>query len=189
LTIHILHQLKIRNYSSIRIAALLVLLAACKPDGNTSEVHYEGPVMDVQNANMLYSDSARVRVHVTAPREMMLQNYDRTYPDGVFVEFFDNQGERTTTLKAKKGRFHYETNMYTVNDSVVVENIKNQETLTTQELNWRQREGKIFTEKFVTILRPDEKLTGNGLDAKQDFSWYRIRHPLGIFPVGKQDSK
>ena len=70
-----------------------------------------------------------------------------------------------------------------VTDSVVVNQILKQETLFTEELNWLQAEKKVHTDKNVTIQTPDELLKGEGLDAKQDFSWYRILKPTGAFPI------
>ena len=163
----------------------LTALFSCKPDTdkNLPKQVFAGPRMDVRNVNMLYSDSARVKIHMTAPRQLEMDNYDRLFPDGVAIEFFDNAGTKTTIITGKHGRMKYETQVYTVYDSVVVRNLAKNEIMNTEELNWQQREQKVFTEKHVTIRTPDELLEGEGLDAKQDFSWYRIRKPTGIFPV------
>ncbi len=167
------------------IAALVAGLTGCHSlsEKNKPKEVFAGPRMDIKNVNMLYSDSARVKVHMTAPRQLEMDNYDRLFPDGVMLEFFDNTGQKTTIITSKKGRMKYENQIYTVYDSVVVRNLAKNEIMNTEELNWQQREQKVFTEKHVAIRTPEELLEGEGLDAKQDFSWYRIRKPTGVFPV------
>jgi LPS export ABC transporter protein LptC len=175
--------------NSIKISLFVCLSAvfACNPQAEeTKKEPYEGAIIEVLNMNMLYSDSAKVRIQVKAPQQFEMQNGDRLFPKGVKIDFFDAEGQKTSELSGKKGRFKLETNVYTVTDSVVVRNFQKNEVMTTEELNWKQREEKIFTDKSVNIQTPDELLKGQGLDAKQDFSWYRIRKLTGIFQVDKK---
>jgi hypothetical protein len=58
--------------------------------------------------------------------------------------------------------------------------------MNTEELNWVPAKQKIFTDKFVTIQTKEEVLKGQGLEAKQDFSSYRILKPTGTFPITQE---
>jgi hypothetical protein len=53
-----------------------------------------------------------------------------------------------------------------VNDSGV--------TITTSELMWRNKDRKIVSDKFVTILSPKEKIQGYGFESDQSLRNYVI---------------
>ncbi len=162
---------------------LMALLVACGEEKEAKKmVLYKGPLSEVNNLDMLFSDSAKVRIHLKAPLQLELENGDRTFPKGVFIEFYDEKGVKTSTLKANKG-IRYANNIYYVQGNVIVHNLEKNETLNTEELNWKPDTKKIYTDKFVTIKTPESVLKGTGLDAEQDFSRYHIRQPTGILPL------
>ena len=167
------------------LLAGLVLLAGC--DGNDKElkqpVTYKGPLREVHNLEMLFSDSARLKIHMKAPLQLEQTNGDQHFPKGVYIEFYDEKGVKSTTLKANKGIRYAKTNLYNVRGNVIVRNLQKGETLNTEELSWKPETKKIFTEKFVTITTAEEILKGEGLDAMQDMTRYRIRKPTGVFPL------
>ncbi len=169
----------------VPLLAGMVLLASC--DGNDKElkqpVTYKGPLREVHNLEMLFSDSARLKIHMKAPLQLEQTNGDQHFPKGVYIEFYDEKGVKSTTLKANKGIRYAKTTLYNVRGNVIVRNLQKGETLNTEELSWKPETKKIFTEKFVTITTAEEVLTGMGLDAMQDMTHYRIRNPKGIFPL------
>ena len=59
--------------------------------------------------------------------------------------------------------------------------------MNTEELKWMPQEHKVKIEKdkFVRIQTQNEVLTGMGLDANEDFKWYKITKPQGVFAVQK----
>ena len=63
---------------------------------------------------------------------------------------------------------------------VEVKNIRKKEQLNTEELFWKPKDQKIYTEKFLTIRQEDQILSGEGLDAAQDLSRYKITKPTGV---------
>ena len=64
---------------------------------------------------------------------------------------------------------------------------KKGEKLNTEELVWNQSAKKLFTEKFVKITTPTQVMYGDGLEANEDFTWYRILNPKGIVAVDKKE--
>ncbi len=179
-----MHKNKIYYLILLFIVTSFLLLQGCSKSelGGKPET-YDGPLYDFKNIDLLYSDSAKVKVHMVSPRELVMPNQDMIFPEGIHLDFYDATGQKETQLTSKKARYRADKQTYVVTDSVVVLNFKKQETLLTDELNWLQSEKKIHTNKEVTIKTPTELLKGEGLDAKQDFSWYRIRKPTGIFPI------
>ena len=58
-----------------------------------------------------------------------------------------------------------------------------EEILNTEHLIWLQKEEKIYTEEFVKITTPDEIIYGDGLEANQQFTKYRIKNIKGTIAV------
>lgn len=165
---------------------MFLLLAACEGEQAAEKPgFYKGPKSEVEGMEMIMTDSAKLNVRMTAPLQTELQNGDRHFPKGVFIEFYNKQGIKTTTLRADKGFKLQLNNVHTAQGNVVVVNLEKNQTLRTELLNWNPDTKKLYTDKFVTITTPDEVLKGTGLDAAQDLSSYNIRKISGVFAVEK----
>src|SRR5690606_1954065 len=178
--------------NSIRLTLFpaLFLIASLMGCNDSSEVNnvkpYEGPLIEVLNSKLLYSDSALVRVQVTAARHLEYENGDSEYPDGIFIEFFDVDGKISTTLEADKAVHVKKERLWTATGDAEVISYEKEEKLNTEELHWKQDKKEIYTDKFVRIETADEILLGEGLTAAQDFSSYRILKPTGELSIEKE---
>ena len=135
----------------------------------------------MEEVEILYSDSAQVRVRITAPR--MLRYLERNearqeFTNGIFVEFFDNFGRVTGSLRADSGIRYEKSQEVVVHDNVVWKNQAGDE-LETDELSWNEQKGKVTTNRPVTIIRANEIIHGIGFEAEQDFSSANIRAVQG----------
>lgn len=142
-----------------------------------------------REVEILYSDSAQLRVRVTAP---VLHNYTerdnprQEFPAGIKIDFYDQNAHIRSTLTAKNAIRFQEKGQVIVRDSVVLSTVE-REKLETEELIWDEKTEKITTEKFVKITKPGEVIYGFGLDANQDFSYWKIRVPKGRIKVEQMD--
>lgn len=139
----------------------------------------------VEEVEILYSDSAQVKVRITGP--VMLNNLDRTEPyqefiDGVFVEFFGPDGAITSTMTANYAIRRDRQGEVIVRDSVVWQSVEDQK-LETEELIWMVKEEEVYTKKFARITTPREIIYGHGFRADQDFTNARIQQVEGIISV------
>jgi LPS export ABC transporter protein LptC len=167
---------------------LLLAFAACQNDLAEIEAlaeAYSTQVETAKNVEILYSDSAQVRVRVTGPT--MLYHLDKTaphqeFPDGVVIDFFDETGEVTSQLTAQYGIRYENKAEVIVRDSVVWQSQEG-EKLESEELIWDERRSRIYTKKFVVVTRPDEIIYGHGFEANQDFSYSRINAIEGRIKV------
>ena len=179
-----------RILQAARVLAFGVLLGLCacgSKDSNPTPVkEYEGPMMEVDTIETLFSDSARLVVKMNAPRQLKMFNDDETYPKGVDIVFYDKDGTVSATLRSDRGKYKKETNLYTVYGNVVIVDQKKGQTIRTEVLNWSPVTKKIYTKEFVTITTPTEILKGYGLNTTQDFSAYEIQKPTGIFSIEQQ---
>ena len=179
----------------VKLAALLALflpLTACVNDPAEVEEFVRRFDVDTEVAygiRMIYSDSAKVRVIVTAPTMHNFQGRgdDRQeFPDGLKVVFYDELGDSTSTLIANWGVYRQRGNEITVRDSVVWESVDEQR-LETEELNWDEGNERIHTNKFVVLRQPDYLITGYGLEADQNFENARVLQVDGRIPLNRPE--
>lgn len=144
---------------------------------------YEGPIVEGENVTTLYTDSAVLKVKLLAKVQYEHQNKDREFPKGLIVHFHENDTLETSNLVANYGYFYSEEELYKVTGNVIVKNKAKGETLNTEELFWKPKEKRIYTDKFVRIETPTEILEGNGLEANEDFSSYKINDITAILTI------
>lgn len=135
--------------------------------------------MEADSSVILYSDSAVVRIRISAPKQLEFETGDMEFPNKIFIEFFEPSGELSSTLEANTAFYFKEKDLYQAIGDVRVIGYLEPQKLNTEELFWDPKEEEIYTEKFVKIETEDQISTGNGLRAKQDFSTYRILKPEG----------
>lgn len=123
---------------------------------------------------------------MTAAREEQMENGDLNYSKGVHIEFYNEKQVKNTTLRANSGVYHKEKDIYTVTGNVVILDSVKMQKMSTEVLHWTPKTQKIFTDKFVIIQTQSDTLKGQGLEANQDFSKWRILKPTGTIPVSQQ---
>lgn len=166
------------------------LLSSCKNkpediDDIVSKYHVDQD--RAEDVTIIYSEEGITKVRLYAKEFIKNETAKPPYTEmkeGLKVEFFDDSLHVISTLTARYGRYYEEAGNVIIRDSVVVVNAKG-EQLHTEELIWNQAIRKIFTEKFVRINTPTQIMYGEGLEANEDFSWYRIKKPTGIVQVNK----
>lgn len=170
------------------ITVLATLFFGCSGD-NTEVLNrpkYTGPINEGYDVTTLYSDSAVVKLKFEAPVVHDFENGDGEYPEGIYLEFYDKEGEMTNTLRADYCYFYSDKNEYKASGDVVMRSIKEKQQLNTEELFWNQKEEKVYTDKFVRIETEDQITMGEGLEAAQDFSWYTIKDSRGTISLDSQ---
>ena len=173
--------------SHLLFLGVVFFLACNTSDNDINKIApYIGPLQEADNIEMLYTDSAKIKVRLTAPKQEQMENGDLHFPKGVYIEFYNEKEIKSSTLKANSGIYHKETNLYTVTGNVIIIDSLKGQKMNTEKLNWEPSKQKIFTDKFVTIQTKEEVLKGQGLEAKEDFSSYRILKPTGTFPITQE---
>jgi len=162
---------------------MLILLAGCNSQETAKPILYEGPLSEGEDITMHYSEKDIVKVMLKAKKIYEFQSGDREFPEGIYIEFYDEFGKISSTLRANTAYFVKKDNQWRGRGKVEVVNTAKQEQLNTEELFWRPDAKKIFTDKFVTIKLQNEVIYGTGLDAAQDLSTYQIKNPEGEFVV------
>jgi len=146
----------------------------------------------IKGLDIIYSDSAVVKTHITAPlMKHFTVNIKEPYeemPEGVYIEFFNEKNEVKSTMKAKYAIRYDQTKKMEARDHVVVVN-ENGETLLTDQLVWDELTRKIKTYSKVTICTKKDTIRGSGMEANEDFSEWEITKPVGNFGVNDSTEK
>ena len=132
---------------------------------------------------MLYTEKQTIKVKLQAKKIFEFPNGDREFPEGLYLEFYNEVGVLTSTLQANSAFFFKAEEKWRGRGKVEVKNLSKGEQLSTEELFWKRDTKRIFTDKFVTIRQESEVLFGTGLEAAQDLSEYTILKPEGEFEV------
>ncbi len=173
-----------------RLLSLVLLLGttACEVDSadlTRLQKQLQPGVEIAEGVEILYSDSAQLKVIVQAPiMENILDSKDprQQFPDGLKVIFLDELGDTSSVLTAKSGVYREAKQEVLVRDSVVWQSNEAQK-LETDELTWSESSKRIFTDRFVVITQPDYIIYGYGLDADESFSNASIRQVTGKVPI------
>lgn len=159
------------------------ILFSCKEKVAEKEITYIGPMLEVENMELNYGDSAQVMVKMKTALELDLINQDKVYPKEVRLFFFDPTGKESTTIRSDSGRYFKNNNHYKLMGNIlIVDKLKNQ-NLTTTELIWSPDKKIIFTQKPVDLTTPTQVLHGMGMTANQDFTQYSLGNSSGLLNV------
>jgi len=150
------------------------------------------PVQSMRDAEFTYSDSAEIKFKVITPLLHRYigegedpEPYD-VFPEGVKVISYNDQMEPESQITANYAISYSKKGLMEAENDVVVINSEGKK-LNTEHLVWNEAEGKIFSDKFVKITTPEEIIFGDGLEANQDFSEYRIKNIKGRIKINEAE--
>ena len=162
----------------------IALLISCRNDmAEVNRVITDESLMveTMRDVEVLYSDSAVVRVKMTGPvlkRRMVGQNVVEEFPEGIEMWFYNSAGRIDSDLRADSGIRNEKENRVTLRGNVIWKS-REGDKLETEELIWLQKEALIVSSEFVTITRPEEVIYGYGFETDQHFTRWRILSPEG----------
>jgi len=181
-----IHTFVIMRYIIISLCAML-FLTSCVNDMNQimgMSEYDKLPAVTSYDFQMMYSDSGLVKARLTAPQRNVYEG-DAPYmemPKGLTVIFYDAAHKPETTINAKYGIRKEKEGTMEVRNNVVVINNKG-EQLNTEQLIWDEQTEKLRSDVFVKITTPEQIIFGDGLEADQNFSSYRIKKIKGTIKL------
>lgn len=171
------------------ISALFILFSfySCENDLDKVKLYSKGQVIPTETARsikIIYSDSAKVQVEITAP---ILDHYstENPYiemPKGLNAIFYTERMEVKSKLTADYGvRYEREQKME-ARKNVIVTNEKG-DKLNTEHLIWDEKKQKLLSNEDVKITTKDEIIFGKGFEANEDFTKYKIFNLKGTISI------
>lgn len=167
------------------ILCIAFFLVSCETDiekANAVGSANNTPQEIAENIEVLYSDSGYVKMKLNAP---LLEKYADgqdpyvIFPKGMKTLFYDRTYTVTSRLSAEYGIRYENSQKMEARKNVEVVNEKG-DKLNTEHLTYDPADGRLRSKEFVKITTKDEIIYGTGLEANEDFSWYRIFNIKGI---------
>lgn len=169
------------------LSFIFSILLSCENDLKhiSSGVIEEMPVQWLKDAELIYSDSARVQMLLKAPLINRYKGEDEynEFPKGIKAFFYNHKGEIKSFLTANYAIHFEKMKLMEAKNNVVFVNKENNETLNTEHLVWNEKRGIIYSENFVKITTKDEILIGEGFESDENFEKWVIKKPKGSFPI------
>jgi LPS export ABC transporter protein LptC len=162
----------------VLIISILFLFPFCsskrvKPSVDGKFSVEELPSQESWNSIVTFSDSGKISAILYAGHLRKYDDKRETFLDqNIKVDFYDLNEVQTTTLTSIKGRVDETTNNLYAIDSVVVSS--DSVTIKTEEMMWRNKDRKIVSDKFVTVISPQEEIQGYGFESDQNLNNYVI---------------
>ncbi len=145
-----------------------------EPTVNVQLTAEEIPDQESWNSTIFFTDSGRTRAILIAGHlKVFSKNRETLLDSNIRIDFYNNEEIHTTTLTAKRGRVDEKTNNLYAIDSVVAVNDSGI-VITSDEMMWRNKERKIVSEKYVTIVSQNEIIEGYGFESDQNLRNYII---------------
>jgi LPS export ABC transporter protein LptC len=170
-------------FIAVILSGMALLFQSCDLKEAAKPLSYNGPLREVDDVEMLYTEKDLLKIKLTGKKFLEYESGDREFPEGLYIEFYDEAGNIASIMKANHAYFFKAEYKWRGRGNVEVRNLASKEQLNTEELFWKPDTKRITSEKFVTIRQQGDIIYGTGLDAAQDLSDYTITRPTGDFEM------
>jgi LPS export ABC transporter protein LptC len=175
------------------LIAGLALITGCENDLKTiqqiSANEVNKPIERYTDVDVIYSDSAKVKAHMTAPL-MIIYKVKKPYtemPKGVKVIFYDADLKPSSTIVADYGVRYDDEKTIVLRKNVVGTNVKG-DTFTSDELIWDEGTKLIHSSKLVHAVMADGSVTdGTSFTSDENFNHWTLSQGKGIIHVNNQE--
>ncbi len=176
--------MKLVNITTVLLAVVMLFLytACSNKHKDLLDIRYNPettPSMNTDSVTMLVSDSGITRYKVITDN---WQIYDKAaepfwfFPKGIYIEQFDSIFEVEAKIVADTAWRYTAKNLWRVKGNVDIRN-RQGEVFMSDELFWDQQSQKVYSDKFIEIIRGDTELKGYGFESNQEMTEYRIFRP------------
>ena len=143
------------------------------------------PVLQATDVNTIISDSGIVRYRIKAPTWQIFDKADTPYwefPDGVYLERFDENLEPDATVEADYAFYNEPAQRWLLKGNVEALNLEG-ERFETPLLYWDQKSESVYSDSSIVITRESSIIKGVGFRSNQSMTQYTILRPTGVFPI------
>ena len=144
-----------------------------------------------KDVEIIYSDSAQVRVRVTGPTMLYYtepNNPRQEFTEGVKAFFYDALKNEQSVLIGKYAIRDERNKKVIIRDSVVWESITDGK-LETSELIWDETNNVIRSTKFTKITRNKEVIWGYNFETNDKLTQWRLLSPKGTVKVDELEQQ
>jgi len=137
----------------------------------------DAPEQVIENMEVTFTEQGRRTGVLRADSVAIYQGGAVKRGKKVRVDFYDQEGQHTSTLTAAVGIYDSQAEEIEARGDVVVVS-DDGARLETEVLHWRKKINRIFTDAFVTITRGRNTVSGYGLDTDPQLEDLHIQRDL-----------
>lgn len=180
------------------LVAGLMLCAACSSNDmkkikEISERQINNQVDTTKMVDLIYSDSAKVKVRLIAPL-LLEYNVSKTVtkpymkmPKGVTIIFYNDSTKKSGTITADTAYNYTEgaSNRFVLHKNVVVKNVKG-DVFKSDDLNWDGATHKIYSNAPVEMFTTNgTRGKGTSMETNEKFDPFTVKNQSGIIYMDK----
>lgn len=177
------------------LCILMLSLSSCENSLNDiqkiASKEEERPISTSNDVDVIYSDSAKVKMHMTSPLMIQLDDSKNSYeefPKGIKAVFYEDDLSIKGTITADYAIEKDKENILDFKGHVVVTNAQG-ETFRSEELIYDGNKKIYYTNKPVTIdMTGGDEMKGTGANSNASMYPWHIDNSTGIFHVDEKDS-
>jgi LPS export ABC transporter protein LptC len=157
------------------LAALAATAPGCRNRPASSPSGAEARLPDQEARDFSLTESSEGRKNWTLWASYAAMYNDRSLVDArtVRIEFFNEKGERFSTLIADEGRVYQQTNDLYARGHVRV-TTETGIKMETDSLRWQNAAGKIVSDGFVKVTRQHDVVTGYGFESDPSLDHFHL---------------
>lgn len=165
------------------IVCSILIFTACENDLNSVraiELRQQGEVEFTKQAEIIYSDSARVKAKLKTPELYNHKTKDPYYemPKGIEIVFYDEFLKQSSKVTSEYAIRKENQKIIELRKNVIAVNNKG-ETFKSEELIWDENLKRFYSNKVVNISTNKATISGTSFWATEDFSYYEIVQGAG----------
>ena len=145
------------------------------------------PDQEVRDFTVTETDAGKPEWTMHARSAAMFNARNVLVARDVRVDFFDDKGERSSTLTAREGEMHQVRRDMTARGNVVLQTTEGTR-MSTESLRFLNQTQKIVSDDFVRVERQGDVLTGYGFESDPDLRHYEFKSKVNAVVRTKSGS-
>lgn len=182
------------GYCTGTLLMLSLLLLGCENDIeriNMLTEQSEIPILKSKNIEVIYSDSAKVKVHIIAPAYQSFPDVERPYdefPEGMEVYFYDDSMKIESEIRADYTIYYPQEKLWHATGNVIARRLDNGDALNTEELFWDMESEIIYSDSYTRVHNEENILYGKkGFKSDQNLSNWQLIGSSGTINVQDEE--
>ena len=163
----------------LRALAILVLLAGCEREKSVVPAPATGELPDQEVSDFVLTETDQ-----GLPQWKLYARYAATFTArnlvtarGVRVDFYDEKGTRSSELTAREGEIHQLRRDMIARGNVILQTTEGTR-MSTEQLQFLNRQQKIVTDAFVRVERGGDVLTGYGFESDPGLKHFEFKRKV-----------
>jgi len=182
------------KYSLGFFVFLLPVLSSCENDIeriNLITDETTAPRVQGTNIEVIYSDSAKVKVQILAPVYKQYPLAERPYMEfekGLEVFFYNDSAKIESEIRADYTIYYMEERLWHATGNVVAQRFDSGDALYTDELFWDENQELIYSDTYTRVHSEGNTLYGkNGFRSDQDLTNWQLIGSSGTINVQDEE--